>query len=98
MLYREAGQFKSTYAEDQRIFPILQDRIAFWLFMLVAFVLVPIVGDQYWLSALITPFLIFAVARLELTGLAIEHPYTRSMCFSPKRPSGLTSRKSSATT
>ncbi len=66
MLYREAGQFKSTYAEDQRIFPILQDRIAFWLFMLVAFVLVPIVGDQYWLSALITPFLIFALAALGL--------------------------------
>ena len=36
MLYREAGQFKSTYAEDQRIFPIRQDRIAFWLLMLVA--------------------------------------------------------------
>jgi branched-chain amino acid transport system permease protein len=66
MLYREAGQFKSTYAEDQRIFPILQDRIAFWLFMVVAFLVVPIVGDQYWLSALITPFLIFALAALGL--------------------------------
>ena len=28
MLYREAGQFKSTYAQDQQIFPIRQDRIA----------------------------------------------------------------------
>ena len=28
MLYREAGQFKTTYAEDQQIFPIRQDRIA----------------------------------------------------------------------
>ena len=28
MLYREAGQFKSTYAQDQQIFPILQDRVA----------------------------------------------------------------------
>ena len=27
MLYREAGQFKTTYAADQQIFPILQDRI-----------------------------------------------------------------------
>ena len=27
MLYREAGQFKSSYAEDQQIFPIRQDRI-----------------------------------------------------------------------
>ena len=27
MLYREAGQFKTSYAADQQIFPILQDRI-----------------------------------------------------------------------
>ena len=66
MLYREAGQFKSTYAEDQRIFPIRQDRIAFWLLMLVAFVVVPMVGNQYWLGAMITPFLIFALATLGL--------------------------------
>ena len=28
MLYREAGQFKTSYAADQQIFPIRQDRIA----------------------------------------------------------------------
>src|SRR6187549_1025102 len=66
MLYREAGQFKSTYAQDQQIFPIRQDRIAFALLMAVAFVVVPLIGDQYWLSALITPFLIFALAALGL--------------------------------
>ena len=27
MLYREAGQFKTSYAADQQIFPILQDRL-----------------------------------------------------------------------
>ena len=27
MLYREAGQYKTTYAADQALFPILQDRI-----------------------------------------------------------------------
>ncbi len=66
MLYREAGQFKSTYVEDQRIFPIRQDRIAFWLLMLVAFVVVPLIGNQYWLGAILTPFLIFALAALGL--------------------------------
>jgi branched-chain amino acid transport system permease protein len=66
MLYREAGQFKSTYAEDQRIFPIRQDRIAFWALMAVAFVLIPAVGNQYWLGAILTPFLIFALATLGL--------------------------------
>ncbi len=66
MLYREAGQFKSTYAEDQQIFPILQDRIAVALLLAVAFVVVPLVADQYWLSAILTPFLIFALAALGL--------------------------------
>jgi branched-chain amino acid transport system permease protein len=66
MLYREAGQFKSTYAEDQQIFPIRQDRIAVGLLLVIAFVVVPLIGNQYWLSALITPFLIFALATLGL--------------------------------
>jgi branched-chain amino acid transport system permease protein len=66
MLYREAGQFRSTYAEDQQIFPIRQDRIAIGLLLAIAFVAVPIFGDQYWLSAIITPFLILALATLGL--------------------------------
>jgi branched-chain amino acid transport system permease protein len=66
MLYREAGQFKSSYAQDQQIFPIRQDRIAFALLIAVAFVGVPLIGNEYWLSALITPFLIFALAALGL--------------------------------
>jgi len=28
MLYREAGQFKTSYQDDNAIFPIRQDRIA----------------------------------------------------------------------
>ena len=66
MLYREAGQFRSTYAEDQQIFPIRQDRIGIALLLLVAFVAVPLFGDQYWLSAILTPFLVFALATLGL--------------------------------
>ena len=66
MLYREAGQFKATYAEDQQIFPIRQDRIGMVLLLAVAFVGVPLVGDQYWLSAIITPFLVFSLAALGL--------------------------------
>src|SRR5512134_4070249 len=66
MLYREAGQCKSTYAQDQQIFPIRQDRIAITLLLAFAFVVVPVIGDQYWLAAIITPFLIFALAALGL--------------------------------
>ncbi|PZN13446.1 MAG: branched-chain amino acid ABC transporter permease, partial [Proteobacteria bacterium] len=35
MLYREAGQFKTSYAGDMAIFPIRQDRIG--LAILLAF-------------------------------------------------------------
>jgi branched-chain amino acid transport system permease protein len=66
MLYREAGQFKSTYAEDQQIFPIRQDRFALAALLAFAVVVVPLVGNQYWLSAILTPFLIFALATLGL--------------------------------
>jgi branched-chain amino acid transport system permease protein len=66
MLYREAGQFKSSYAEDQQIFPIRQDRIAIGVLLAVAFIVVPLFGNQYWLGAIITPFLIFALAALGL--------------------------------
>ena len=37
--------------------------------LVVAFVVVPLVANQYWLSAILTPFLIFALAALGL-----EHP------------------------
>jgi branched-chain amino acid transport system permease protein len=66
MIYREAGQFKSTYAADQQLFPILQDRIVVGVLLAVAFVVVPFVANQYWLSAILTPFLIFALAALGL--------------------------------
>ena len=66
MLYREAGQFKATYAEDQQIFPIRQDRIAVLLMLAVAYLLVPFFANEYWLSSILTPFLIFALATLGL--------------------------------
>lgn len=66
MFYREAGQFKSTYAHDQQIFPILQDRIGVAALLAVAFVVVPLTANQYWFAAILTPFLIFSLAALGL--------------------------------
>ena len=66
MLYREAGQFRSSYAEDQQIFPLRQDRIGVAVVLAVAFLVIPFFADQYWLSAILTPFLIFALAALGL--------------------------------
>jgi len=92
MLYREAGQFKSTYGEDQQIFPIRQDRIAVALLLVVAFVVVPMVANQYWLSAILTPFLIFALAALGLnilTGYAGQLSLGTAAFMAVAFPSGL---------
>jgi branched-chain amino acid transport system permease protein len=66
MLYREAGQFKSTYAADSAILPIRQDRIGLVLILLVAFVVIPLTASPYLFSALLIPCLILALAALGL--------------------------------
>jgi len=66
MLYREAGQFKTGYAADQAIFPILQDRIGMMLILAVAYVVIPLVANEYWLSTILVPFLVFSLAALGL--------------------------------
>ncbi|WP_426173241.1 branched-chain amino acid ABC transporter permease [Massilia sp. TWR1-2-2] len=66
MLYREAGQFKTSYQADNQIFPIRQDRIAIASVVLAAAVLVPLFATPYMLSAILIPFLIFALAALGL--------------------------------
>src|SRR5215470_18106915 len=66
MLYREAGQFKATYATDQQIFPIRQDRIAVVALLVFAYLVVPLIANEYWLEAILVPVLIFALATLGL--------------------------------
>jgi branched-chain amino acid transport system permease protein len=41
VLYRENGQFKTSYAADQQIFPIAQDRWAIIGIVVFAFVAFP---------------------------------------------------------
>jgi len=66
MLYRETGQFKSSYSADQAMFPILQDRIGIMLILVVAFIGVPMVATQYAYTGLLIPFLILALAAIGL--------------------------------
>lgn len=66
MLYREAGQFKSSYESDSQIFPIRQDRIGIALLVIVAFIGIPLVATPYFFSAILIPFLIFSLAALGL--------------------------------
>ena len=73
MFYREAGQFKTSYAADMAIFPIRQDRIGLALILLVAFVAIPATGDQFLLNTMMIPFLILSLAAI---GLNILTGYT----------------------
>ncbi|MEE8512263.1 MAG: branched-chain amino acid ABC transporter permease, partial [Acidiferrobacterales bacterium] len=66
MFYRESGQFKSSYVADQAIFPIAQDRWFIFAVLAVAYLVVPIVANEYWLQAVIIPFLVFAMAAIGL--------------------------------
>ena len=66
MLYRENGQFKTTYTKDSQVFPIAQDRIAIGLMLAVAVLAVPALADEYTFRAILIPFLILSLAALGL--------------------------------
>jgi len=74
VLYREAGQFKTSYSADMAMFPIRQDRIALALFLVFAFVGVPVMAmlhippfsSDYLLRAILIPFLILSLAAIGL--------------------------------
>jgi branched-chain amino acid transport system permease protein len=66
VIYREAGQLKTSYEEDQRIFPIRQDRIVFAGIVVAAAVVIPLIGNDYWFNAILIPSLILALAALGL--------------------------------
>ncbi|WP_089718309.1 branched-chain amino acid ABC transporter permease [Candidatus Entotheonella palauensis] len=66
MIYRETGQFKTSYRLDQSIFPIAQDRWAMYLLIAVAYLVIPAIANEYWLQAILIPFLVFAMAALGL--------------------------------
>ncbi len=66
MIYRETGQFKTTYASDQQLFPILQDRIFVIGFLVFAFGIMPLIGTEYLFRAILVPFLILSLAAIGL--------------------------------
>lgn len=66
MLYREAGDFKTSYGKDSQTFPIKFDRVGFWVVVAFAFLVVPFIINDYWASAVAVPFLIYVIAALGL--------------------------------
>src|SRR5918998_1620494 len=73
MLYREAGQYKTSYAADMAVFPLRQDRWGIAVILFIAFVLVPLLADDFVLGTVMLPFLVFSLAAI---GLNILTGYT----------------------
>jgi len=64
MFYRENGQFKTSYRDDQQIFAIAQDRWLILALIAFAFIGVPMLADEYMFRAILIPFLILALAAI----------------------------------
>jgi len=69
MIYRENGQFKTSYRADQQIFPILQDKVVILGLVAFAFLAMPFLASEYTFRAILTPFLILSLAALGLNVL-----------------------------
>ncbi|SIO50909.1 amino acid/amide ABC transporter membrane protein 2, HAAT family [Rhodovulum sp. ES.010] len=66
MFYREAGDFKTSYVDDNQTFPIGFDRFRYYAVLVVAFAVIPFIIDDYWANAIFVPFLIYAIATIGL--------------------------------
>jgi branched-chain amino acid transport system permease protein len=66
MLYRENGQFKSSYATDLQMLPIAQDRWFVLVLVLFAFLAVPFLASDYLFLSILIPFLILTIAAIGL--------------------------------
>jgi branched-chain amino acid transport system permease protein len=66
VFYRETGQFKTRYADDQAIFPIAQDRWFVLFIIAFAFLGIPLVATQYLYTEVLLPVLILSIAAIGL--------------------------------
>jgi branched-chain amino acid transport system permease protein len=66
VLYREAGDFKTSYRDDAQTFPIRFDRWRYYAVLAVAFGVIPFLVNDYWANAILVPFLIYAIAAIGL--------------------------------
>lgn len=61
MLYRESGQFKTSYKADMAIFPIRQDRWGVIMTLILAVVIVPLFASEHMIVGYLIPFLIWSM-------------------------------------
>jgi len=73
MLYRTAGQFKTSYIKDQALFPVRQDAILLMIILAFAWVIMPLTASEFTFQTLLIPILIYSLAAMGLnilTGFA----------------------------
>ncbi|MFP7570951.1 branched-chain amino acid ABC transporter permease [Marivita sp. S2033] len=73
MFYRTAGQFKTSYAADQALFPVRQDALLLGVIVLLGWVIFPLTASEFTFQTLLIPILIYALAAMGLnilTGFA----------------------------
>ncbi|MCH2165262.1 MAG: branched-chain amino acid ABC transporter permease [Marinovum sp.] len=66
MLYRTAGQFKTSYKADQALFPVRQDAILLGIIMVFAWVIFPFTASEFAFQTMLIPVLIYALASMGL--------------------------------
>jgi branched-chain amino acid transport system permease protein len=66
MIFRENGQFKSTYRADLQMLPILQDRVFMIALVAFAFLVVPFIASDYLMLSIVIPFLILTLGAIGL--------------------------------
>lgn len=66
MFYREAGDFKTSYREDNQTFPIAFDRLRYYVVLAVAFLVLPFLMNDWWANSVFVPFLIYSIAAIGL--------------------------------
>ncbi len=66
MIYREAGEFKISYKQDQETFTIRFDKLAFWFTVAIFALVVPFFVNDYWEKSVFLPFFIYSIAAIGL--------------------------------
>ena len=73
MLYRTAGQFKTSYIADQALFPVKQDAFLLTIILICGWIIFPLTASEFTFQTLLIPILIYALAAMGLnilTGFA----------------------------
>ncbi len=69
MLYRTAGQFKTTYRADQALFPVRQDAVLLGIILILAWGVFPMTASEFTFQTILIPILIYSLAALGLNVL-----------------------------